>query len=246
MDAMSITTLGLELAASIAVLAAVTRGELPGRSNPARDYVGNEACRPCHAALVESYSRTAMARTSGPATPDEVIEGTFAHEPSGILFRIERQREGATLGYSRPGDPSLNGSVRLEYYVGSNTRGRTYLFALEGFLYQSPVNYYAGRRLWDMSPGYQHERELPLDHPVDNTCLFCHASQIQPATKGTANRFTGPPFLQPGVGCERCHGPGGAHIRDQRAGAIVNPVRRPLMRGTACACSATSKGSRES
>jgi predicted CXXCH cytochrome family protein len=189
------------------------------------DSVGNEACRPCHAALVDSYSRTAMARTSGSATPDTVIEGDFTHQPSGVAYRVEPKPDGAVLAYSRERGPALNGSVRLDYYVGSNTRGRTYLFRIDHFLYQSPVNYYAERRVWDMSPGYQQERQLPLNHPVDRTCLFCHASRVQEPARGTSNQFTGPPFLQAGVGCERCHGPGGAHVRDPRAGTIVNPVR---------------------
>jgi len=188
-------------------------------------YVGNDACRPCHAGVVDSYGRTAMARTSGPATPETVIEGGFTHQLSGIVYRIDQRPGAARLAYSRDREPILNGSVRLDYYVGSNTRGRTYLFSIDEFLYQSPVNYYTERRVWDMSPGYQQERQLPLNHPVDRTCLFCHASQIQPAVRGTANQFAGRPFLQAGVGCERCHGPGGAHVRNPRAGTIVNPVR---------------------
>ena len=218
-----VATVGLGIAVFIGSLAAHV--SISQRVASTADYVGNEACRPCHAALVESYGRTAMARTSGAATPDTVIGGGFTHERSGVVYRIERRPDGARLAYSREREPALNGSVRLEYYVGSNTRGRTYLFSIDGFLYQSPVNYYAERRVWDMSPGYGQERQLPLNHPVDRTCLFCHASRIQEPATGTSNQFTGPPFLQPGVGCERCHGPGGAHVRDPRAATIVNPVR---------------------
>ena len=54
----------------------------------------------------------------------------------------------------------------LTHYVGSNTRGRTFLFQIDGFLYQSPVNYYAARGVWDMSPGYQSLTEMELNHPV--------------------------------------------------------------------------------
>ncbi len=73
-----------------------------------------------------------------------------------------------------------------------------------------------------MSPGYTQLREMELNHPVDATCLFCHASRVQPRVKGTVNRFDGEPFLQPGVGCERCHGPGSEHIA--RRGRMVNPA----------------------
>jgi predicted CXXCH cytochrome family protein len=44
---------------------------------------------------------------------------------------------------------------------------------------------------------------------------------------GTRNRFAGAPFLQNGVGCERCHGPGGAHVRDPQHAPMVNPAHLP-------------------
>jgi predicted CXXCH cytochrome family protein len=78
-----------------------------------------------------------------------------------------------------------------------------------------------------MSPGYQREREMPLTHPAGPACLFCHASRIQPTVPGTRNRFEGVPFLQRGVGCERCHGPGSSHVRDPLHAPMVNPARLP-------------------
>ena len=57
--------------------------------------VGNEACRPCHEAIYNSYSRTAMARTSGPAVPD--LEGSFKHARSGVSYRVFRDGQTAVL-----------------------------------------------------------------------------------------------------------------------------------------------------
>jgi tetratricopeptide (TPR) repeat protein len=189
------------------------------RRSPA--YVGNAACAPCHQAIVDSYARTAMARTSGPAQPN-LIEGSFLHEPSGVTYRVARDDGHARLSYDRA-SPALHGTQELEYFVGSNTRGRTFLFSIDGFLYQSPINYYAARHVWDMSPGYTELHEMELNHPVDRTCLFCHASRVQAPVRGTVNRYTGEPFLQPGVGCERCHGPGGDHVAGR--GTMVNPAK---------------------
>jgi Tfp pilus assembly protein PilF len=183
--------------------------------------VGNQACASCHQAIYDSYARTAMARTSGPALGN-VIEGTFRHEASGVSYRIYREGAAAFLSYERADRSLLHGRQTLKYYVGSNTRGRTFLFDIDGFLYQSPINYYAAKHLWDMSPGYTQLREMELNHPVDETCLFCHASRVQPRVQGTVNRFAGEPFLQPGVGCERCHGPGSEHVA--RRARMVNPA----------------------
>jgi Flp pilus assembly protein TadD len=183
--------------------------------------VGNRACRPCHQAIYESYSRTAMARTSGPAFPP--LEGSFEHLQSGVSYRVYREGQTAMLSYERAGSSPLHGTQALRYYVGSNTRGRTFLFDIDGFLYQAPINYYAAKKVWDMSPGYAQLKAMELNHPVDATCLFCHASRVQPTRKGTANGFDGAPFLQDGVGCERCHGPGHDHVNG--AGSMVNPAK---------------------
>jgi hypothetical protein len=182
--------------------------------------VGNDACRPCHEAIYDSYSRTAMARTSGPAFPP--LEGSFRHARSGVSYRIYREGQTARLSYERGGGRPLRGTQELRYYVGSNTRGRTFLFDIDGFLYQAPINYYAARNVWDMSPGYATLESMELNHPVDSTCLFCHASRVRPTRTGTLNGFDGVPFLQSGVGCERCHGPGSDHVNG--AGPMVNPA----------------------
>jgi hypothetical protein len=210
------------IALACSVLLLVSAGAALRGSDPpeaaATASVGNDACLPCHADIVRRYAGTAMARTSGPA-PGQLIPGKFKHADSGVRYRTTEREGEARLSFERSGEPRLEGSVRLDYYVGSNTRGRTYLYSIDGFVYQSPINYYSAHKLWDMSPGYQHEQEMPLNHPAGPQCLFCHASRIQATTPGTRNRFAGAPFLQNGVGCERCHGPGGAHVRDPGAAA---------------------------
>ncbi|MEO5896344.1 MAG: multiheme c-type cytochrome [Vicinamibacterales bacterium] len=198
------------------------RERIDQRREQPRAEVGNQACRPCHDAIYQSYSRTAMARTSGRALSG-LIEGSFEHAPSRVSYRILRRGETGVLSYHRAGSPELQGSQPLKYYVGSNTRGRTFLFEIDGFLYQAPINYYTAKNGWEMSPGYSQLREMELNHPVDSTCLFCHASRVRPPEKGTVNRFAADPFLQDGVGCERCHGPGSDHIKG--LGAMINPVK---------------------
>lgn len=182
--------------------------------------VGNAACRSCHREIVDSYSRTPMARTSGPAAAG-LLAGSFTHARSGMRYRVSVEGGTPTLAFDREGDDGVEGRVALKYFVGSNTRGRTFLFAIDRFLYQSPINFYARSATWDMSPGYGDSTSMPLNHVVDRTCLFCHASRVATPEAGTANRFAGEAFLQDGVGCERCHGPGSEHVAGR--GHLLDP-----------------------
>jgi predicted CXXCH cytochrome family protein len=116
----------------------------------------------------------------------------------------------------------------LLYYIGSGRRGRSYLFETDGFLFESPVNWYANKQTWDMAPAYQSASEIPLNLPAYTSCLHCHVSGMQAPLKGTANRYPTPAFTHNGVSCERCHGQGAAHVNATahgNDGAIVNPAK---------------------
>lgn len=215
---MTVATLGTPVLALCAAAKLPALAASPAAESP---YVGNEACAACHGDIYERYSHTAMARTSGPASRN-LIEGSFRHESSGVVYRISVEGTKVYLSYERPGDPGLRGRHELQYYVGSSTRGSTFLFEIDGFLYKSPINYFVQKKGWDMSPEYHSPREMELK-PAPPACLFCHASRIQPPAPGASNRYGSAPFLQDGVGCERCHGPGREHI--QGRGVPVNPAR---------------------
>lgn len=189
-------------------------------------YVGNQACARCHSTIYESYQRTSMAHASGPAM-EGFMPAEFTHKPSGVHYRIYAEGGRAWLNFDRPGDPEVRGTRELLYYIGSGHRGLTYLFETDGFLFESPVNWYANKHMWDTAPAYQTAREIPLNLPAYTSCLRCHVSGMQPPAPGTDNRYPEPPFTQNGVACERCHGPGEAHVK---GGAIVNQAKLPPAR----------------
>jgi hypothetical protein len=126
-------------------------------------------------------------------------------------------------GAKQPGTTqAIRGRRPLEYYVGSGAAARTYLFSVEGFLYEAPASYYSNSASWNSSPGY-----APFDYPylsraVSPACLQCHASGIQ-WIPGTHFAYASPPFREGGVACERCHGPGSDHIAAGKP--MVNPAK---------------------
>jgi tetratricopeptide (TPR) repeat protein len=204
----------------------------PALKTTGRDgYAGNQTCARCHSAIYESYQRTAMAHASGPAI-DVLTPAEFTHKESGVHYRIYAENGRGWLSFDRPGDPALRGKRELLYYIGSGRRGRSYLFETDGFLFESPVNWYASKQIWDMAPAYETAREIPLNLPAYTSCLHCHVSGMQPPAPGTDNRYPDPPFTHNGVACERCHGPGAAHVN---GGAIVNPAKlTPARRDDIC------------
>lgn len=212
-------------------------------------FAGSEACQDCHTRIYATYFKTPMGRSSGRVGADVFPAGfqstSFQHASSGILYRIDRDSKGQHLSFesTRPAtdQEAFRGSRRLEYYIGSGAAARGYIFSMEGYWFQSPVSYYSRRRKWDVAPGYEQDKSLDISRPVDRQCLECHASRVQ-LVEGTRNKYHGAPFLEGAVGCERCHGPGAAHVKRMSAGAetgskeIVDPSRlEPAQRDSVCA-----------
>lgn len=197
----------------------------------ANGYVGNEACAKCHASIYQSFTRTAHAHASGPAN-ENLVTGEFTHQKSGVTYRVYSESGKVWMAFERQGDTLVRGKRELLYYIGQGRRGTTYLFAVDGFFFETPINLYTSRHLWDMAPAYGDAREIPMNLPALTSCMDCHVSGIRPPVEGTENRYAMPLFLSPGVTCERCHGPGANHVN---AASIVNPTKlTPERRDQVC------------
>jgi hypothetical protein len=176
-----------------------------------------QACARCHPRESENYARSAMARSSG--TPEGQPGGRVIHKQSGSTVIIQSDARGMTQTIEEAG---LKAEYHVDYYVGAGAVGRSYLVRFGDYLFQSPVSYYTKTNGWDLTPGYESEHRLDFDHQIVSGCLFCHAGSI--ALAGSSNnRFRDAAFTP--ISCERCHGPGAAHIQSPSPANIVNPAR---------------------
>jgi predicted CXXCH cytochrome family protein len=195
------------------------------------------ACASCHQAIYDKYRQTGMARGSGVAM-DGLIAGGFHHAPSGVDYRVFERDGSAWMSYSRPaaiGQGVLDGERRVEFFVGSGHRGRTYLFNESGRWYELPINYYTRRAAWDMAPAFDNATSMPAPLPVDPNCLHCHATDVQPSLQDARNHYAVAPFRQGGIGCSACHGDPARHLAEKGHGPIVNPGKLPVAeRDSAC------------
>lgn len=195
-------------------------------------WVGSKACASCHAEIYRKYLSTPMARTSGPAASAAVPEQSFV--ANGYRYAIAHQPGKLYLEFRKTGTDAV---VRRElaWFAGSGGRARSYFIDVDGFLYEAPATYYGGAREWALSPGYGQYRYPFLARAIAPGCLECHATGIRPVS-GTQNGYRSPPFLEGGVGCERCHGPGARHAASGKAADIVNPASlAPGERESVCA-----------
>lgn len=194
---------------------------------------GNEACASCHAQVYNSYVKTRMATTSGPAN-EGLITGEFTHQQSGVHYRVYQRDGRAWMSYERAGEIGFHGERELLYFLGAGAEARTYLFPEDGFLFAAPINWYSQEKRWNVTPAYAEAHEMTLDLPAFADCLNCHASGMQGPEAGTVSQFAGKPFAHAGITCERCHGAGEGHGEKKSSGnlpgmspSIVNPAKLP-------------------
>jgi predicted CXXCH cytochrome family protein len=191
----------------------------------------NAACAACHDEIYERYRKTPMANASGPAV-DGVMAADFRHAASGIHYEVREQAGRLWMSYDRDeAARPLHGRQELRYFIGSGKRGRTYLFEQDGYWFEAPINWYAKRQLWDMTPNHLEDREMPSTLPVDPGCLHCHASGAVSSLMDARNHYAATPFAHGGIDCAQCHGDGAAHVASQGKVRLqdldkLEPVRR--------------------
>jgi tetratricopeptide (TPR) repeat protein len=182
------------------------------------------SCGQCHAKILHSYLETPMANASGIAA-ERLKTGVYEHKLSGVRYSLSLQSSQLMLTYQDQKDPEIAASRKLEYFLGSGHLGLTYLYSLNGYLFESPVAYYSASQSLDMKPGLESMTQAPPALPVQAECLRCHMSAVQHSDSGTINRYSGLPFLHAGITCESCHGDSRQHLVTGGKAALVNPSK---------------------
>ncbi|MCA9076194.1 MAG: hypothetical protein KDA93_14285 [Planctomycetaceae bacterium] len=213
------------------------------------EFVGSQTCADCHSEIAETFAKHPMALTMATvaeASPIEVCEGDVAEfEAFGCKYHVERigdRMVHTEFMTDDDGEIVYEQSVDVDYSVGSGTTARTYLIDRGGILYESPISWYVDKQKWDLSPGYQDNPRQRFNRRVSDGCVQCHAGRVAYVGDGTTNRYESEPFLEKGIGCERCHGPGARHVAKMESGdldtdsnaadnmLIVNPSRLDAVR----------------
>src|SRR5947208_10641211 len=203
-------------------------------------YLEPSSCAPCHRGIYESYRGAGMGRSFYRPTPENTVEdysrnNTYYHEASGQYYTMV-QRSGRY--YQRRHQLGPDGretnvvEKEIQFVLGSGAHARTYLHKTpDGQLVEAPVAWYAEKGgFWAMNPGYDRRDHADFRRKIDQECFFCHNAYpaIEPGTPTGARELFLRGAIPEGIDCQRCHGPGRAHVQSATNGARPAAVRAAI------------------
>lgn len=188
-------------------------------------YIGMNACRTCHEHIYQTFIQTGMGQSFGPATRKKssaifrqhhLVYDTlkdFYYMPllhRDSIFILEFRLAGKDTVHKR--------IQKADYIIGSGQHTNSHLFSVNGYLYQLPLTWYSQQGRWDLPPGFDKGNNTRFGRSIAFECMSCH-NAMPGMDDVNSNRFTRVPD---GIDCERCHGPGEAHVKLKMAGQFVD------------------------
>jgi predicted CXXCH cytochrome family protein len=181
-----------------------------------RGLVGSAACRDCHEAIYDRWSRTRMAN---------------------ILVDVNDRPEVVVGDFSTPNEFVTFDRDDVDFTYGSKWKQR-YFTRVGDDYFVLPAQWDVVNRVWR---NYNPMNEWWVDHyPADQMqrpsgplCDGCHSVDYDIQTK-TVSEWN--------VGCEKCHGPGAAHAENPEFDNIVNPARLDHVEGNDVCIQCHSQG----
>jgi len=181
-------------------------------------YMGSSACKNCHGEIYERWQKTRMAN---------VVRDPKAH-PDAIIPNLSKA------------DPLLTftqGDISLVY--GSKWKQR-YFKKVGDDYFVLPAQWDVTHKLWRpyfvkngtdwWAPLYPPDN---MQRPTGPLCDGCHSVNYDISTKKVTEW---------NVGCEKCHGPGSAHVEHEGKAHIINPSKLDYVQATDTCIQCHSQG----
>ena len=209
---------------------------------PAQGYADAATCVQCHASEAAGYARTGMAHAFYKPQAKDTVDSPagdrqFYHAASSSYYTMTAHdgkyyQRRWQLGFD--GKPENVEESLVDYIVGSGNHVRTYLHReRDGTLIELPLAWYAENGgHWGMNPGFDNAHPMTR-RLIAYECMFCH--NAYPLIPATAHRdlSASPVYdsnLPEGIDCQRCHGPGAAHVKAaQTSGTSLQQIRADIL-----------------
>ena len=243
--------LGVVLGAVVGALGTLVGGWVYGQAPPAAlgpgsigvlaistpaGYVGSSACAACHAMEAAAWRKSHHAVAMTVATPESVL-GNFgdvameSHGSKGRFFRdgdrFMVETEGRDGKIARFVVSHAFGVEPLQQYLVTFPDGR--LQALP-WAWDSRPKDAGGQRWFHLYPN----EPIPSSDPLhwtrymqnwNSMCAECHSTELRKNYDAASDSFR-TSFTEISVGCESCHGPGGAHLAWANGGRDPHVVNK--------------------
>lgn len=206
-------------------------------------YVGINTCRLCHQDIYNTFIETGMGKSFDIASKQKsagdyhtsAIQdkiGNFYYKAfwdKDSLRFLEYRLEGKDTVYKR--------LETVNYIIGSGQHTNSHIQSVNGYLNQMPMTFYTQKKQWDLPPGFENGHNSRFMRKIGLECMTCHNSYPD-FVLGSENKYNA---VENGIGCERCHGPGSAHVAERGKGtkidtsklidySIVNPAKLDIER----------------
>jgi hypothetical protein len=196
-------------------------------------FAGSRACAECHPGEAAIASRSGHAHTLRASVRDELgrrLHGAVVTDPDWPEVAWSYAFRNQQLQITRSEAGSAEQWV-VDYTFGSGAHAETFVSILDAGIpsvFEHRLTFYTHREALGITPGHE-TRPMPpgltpkggqLPAAVARECFRCHATEISAADDRRLDFAT----MIPNVSCERCHGPGKAHI----AAARQNPLEPEL------------------
>ena len=190
----------------------------PRTQGGANEFVGSATCGACHAGIYTRWQDTLMANILvDPAQRPDVVLGDFSTPDPLVTFTLDD----VAFTYGSKWKQRYFGRAGNDYFV-------------------FPAQWDVRNRMWRryyVEPGsdwwVEHYPDDVMLRPTGPLCDGCHSTNYNIATQQVTEW---------NVGCEKCHGAGGAHAGLPSPDNIVNPARLDSTRGVDICIQCHSQG----
>jgi hypothetical protein len=198
------------------------------------NYVGIQVCASCHSQIYETFKHTGMGSSLAAATQQKSSANfsSFAvyHASTDLYYNALWLDNTLFIKEYRlqNGDTIYNQIQKIDYIIGSGQHTNSHLYKIGEHIYQAPLTWYSQSQKWDLPPGFD-DNNSHFSRMLDVECMSCH-NAIPKMSDKSDKRFVS---IGNGIDCERCHGPGSAHVNywsnhtkletEQHGNYIINP-----------------------
>lgn len=180
-------------------------------------YIGSAKCASCHKNVFESYATTAHYLSSRQPSHN-AIKGSFFPGANTYFYRpaLKVVMESRDSGFYQVAyiDGMEKQGRRFDMVFGSGTKGQSYAYWLNEYVFQLPVSYFTPGKTWANSPNFP-PHHVKFDRNIPIGCFECHSSYIKKTFVEVAEDrlidHLDKSRIVYGIDCERCHGPAADH-----------------------------------